>query len=708
MLLSRLRTTVRFRISLGVAAGLSLSVALLLGVAYFSLTGMFRDEARQRLAQVVPISAGVIGQAGGSLIHDPSVPTSIAEDGVLDKVAQITGAIIDVYLRGVLTATSRRAQIGDPGMAWKEEASKVAYATLMANPTSFFRQETIGGDVWYVHYEPIRDAKGGFVGMFVAYGPKVNFDSWAVRITKNLALISLPLTCLLVIALWISLAKTFQRFESVRSALLALADRRLDVQVPELAATDEIGAMAGAAQRYKESSLHLAELEKERADLLAQEVKRRNEALYLAEHDTLTGLANRRGLAAALNGAFGSGEAFGLLLLDLDNFKEINDTQGHAVGDELLRAVADRLRTQVPSDALVARLGGDEFAVILPKADASVRADRANHLIAAIAEPYCIANNWLRVGVSIGSAGAPADASDADNLLANADIAMYRAKAAGRLVHRAYDPSHREEMLARSIMLERLREALKNEDLKVHYQPKIAMATGQVAGAEALVRWTVEGIGNIPPDRFIPLAEQFGLIGELGRQVLRRSCFDAAGWARETGRPIPVAVNLSAHQLRDPDLVDMVSGILAESGLPASLLELEITESAVMEDVETVILTFARLTALGLSLSIDDFGTGYSSLSYLRRFRVAKMKIDRSFVVDLETSADARAVAASIVGLGRGLGLKIVAEGIEDQQQFAQLAGLGCDEGQGWLFSKALPLEAFTAFLTRAEAHPGT
>ncbi|MFY7961652.1 MAG: putative bifunctional diguanylate cyclase/phosphodiesterase, partial [Elsteraceae bacterium] len=272
--------------------------------------------------------------------------------------------------------------------------------------------------------------------------------------------------------------------------------------------------------------------------------------------------------------------------------------------------------------------------------------------------------------------------------------------------HRAFDASFRAEMEARAVMLERLREALRTEAFQVHYQPKIAMATGEVAGAEALVRWSVEGVGNIPPDRFIPLAEQTGLISQLGRQVLRRAVFDAAGWRRDFGKDIPVAVNLSAHQLRDPDLVEMVAALLEESGLPASLLELEITESAVMEDVEAVIAIFERLTALGLSLSIDDFGTGYSSLSYLRRFRVAKMKIDRSFVVDLSTSADARAVAASIVGLGRGLGLKIVAEGIEDQDQFDRLARLGCDEAQGWLFSKALPLNAFTDFITRAAPRP--
>ncbi len=701
---ARTSSTVRFRLSIGLAFGLTISVALLLTVAFFSLTDMFRDEARLRLAQVVQIAAGVAGQAGPTLVFDPATRPEIAQNATLDRAPQITGAVIDVYLAGKLAASSRHAQIDSAGMAWRENAAKEAYDMLMASSAPTFRQEQIGSDIWYVHYDPIRDLRGGLAGMFVAYGPKVNFDSWASRIVGNLAVVSIPLTFLLVLTLSLALRRAFQRFESVRSALLALADHRLDVEVPELTATDEIGAMACAAQRYKESSLHLAELEAERADLLAQEVKRREEALYLAEHDSLTGLANRRGLMGGLSAAFATGEPFGLLLLDLDHFKEINDSLGHPVGDELLRAVAARISAQAPDGGLVARLGGDEFAVLAPGADATSRATLAERLIKEIAEPYSVAGQWLRVGVSIGSAGVPDDAANANALLADADIAMYRAKAAGRLVHRPYDASHREEMQARVIMLDRLRDALRDGTLQVHYQPKIAMATGKVAGAEALVRWTVEGVGNIPPDRFIPLAEQTGLIGELGRQVLRRSCFDAAGWRASTGRDIPVAVNLSAHQLRDPDLVAMVSGILAESGLPASLLELEITESAVMEDVEAVIETFARLTALGLSLSIDDFGTGYSSLSYLRRFRVAKMKIDRSFVVDLETSADARAVAASIVGLGRGLGLKIVAEGIEDQDQFARLAGLGCDEGQGWLFSKALPLAAFTDFVTREAA----
>jgi diguanylate cyclase (GGDEF)-like protein len=700
------RTTVRFRITAGLAVGILGAVAIQLLVANISLLSMFREEARQRLAQVVDVAAGVIGQPGPGLMLDPLEGRTIADDAALVRSAEITGAIIDVYVGGVLAASSRAADDRKGRLAWRDPAALKVYQTLMIQPQPIFQDEEIDGDRWYVHYEPILGRDGAFAGLFVAYGPQVNFESWAGHVVERLAWAAVPFALLLLMALSLALRQAFKRFEGVRAALVALADRRLEVQVPELSATDEIGAMAQAAQRYKESSLQLAALEAERVEILAEEIRQRQRARYLADHDSLTGLANRRLLAARLTERFAEGGPVGLLLFDLDQFKEINDSLGHAVGDELLRAVADRLQEAAPADALVARLGGDEFALILPPGEIAERAALAERMIARIAEPYAVNQQWLRVGVSVGSARAPEDASDPDALLANADIAMYRAKAAGRGVHCGFDVSFRQEMEARSVMLERLREALRNETLQVHYQPKIAMATGEVAGAEALVRWSVPGVGNIPPDRFIPLAEQTGLISQLGRQVLRRAVFDAASWRRDLGKDIPVAVNLSAHQLRDPDLVEMVAALLAESGLPASLLELEITESAVMDDVEAVIATFARLTALGLSLSIDDFGTGYSSLSYLRRFRVAKMKIDRSFVVDLATSADARAVAASIVGLGRGLGLKIVAEGIEDQDQFDRLARLGCDEAQGWLFSKALPLTAFTDFITRATPRP--
>ncbi len=497
---------------------------------------------------------------------------------------------------------------------------------------------------------------------------------------------------------------TSKRFRDVRVALLALADGRLDIDVPERDSLDEVGAMAQAAQRYKESSLHLAELEAERAQLLEQAVQRRQEALHLAEHDSLTGLPNRRGFLLALRAALDAEIPIGLLLLDLDHFKEINDSLGHPIGDELLRAVSERILAHTPATGRVARLGGDEFAVILPYGDAATCAEIADRLIQAIGEPHQIARHWLRVGVSVGSAAAPFDATDVSGLLANADIALYRAKAAGRSVHHAFEAGHRAALEARAALLELLREAVRTESFQVHYQPKISLVPGAIVGAEALVRWSAPGRGPVSPDRFIPLAEQTGLIGALGAQVLRRACRDAAKWAGDLGRSIPVAVNLSAHQLRDPYLVAQIRETLEETGLPASSLELEITESAVMEDVESVIQTFATLTDMGVSLSIDDFGTGYSSLSYLRRFRVAKMKIDRSFVVDLSTSADARAVAAAVVALGRGLGLKIVAEGIEDLDQRSRLLDLGCDEGQGWLFSRALPFDAFRSFVEKDTA----
>lgn len=697
----RVRHTVGGRITAGVALGVIAILGALLAVAHLQLTAAFRDEAKPRLAQVSTIARAVDGQSGDRLTLRIRDGRPNLDDAFVARISAITGATINVYVDKRVIATSHRDDARAEDVALRDERAAQAYRMIVDTGRPYFQVEEVEGDIWYTHYEPLFDEDGACVGLFVAFGPKINFDAWVKTIIGDLARLSVPITVLLVFGLWLALRTVFRRLERVRETLGALADQNLDVVVPDLTARDEIGAMARAAERYKRSSLRLRDLEYERAALIELERQRAEEARHLANHDALTGLPNRRQLSARLEQALTGGRAGALMLIDLDQFKEINDTLGHNVGDDLLRAVADRLRS-VASDALVARLGGDEFAVVLDHDDAAGVGEAASAIVAAVGRPYRVGDHHLTVGASVGHTRFPADGDRYDLLISNADIAMYRAKAAGRATHRGYHHSDRREIEERGALLERLRLALNGGGgITVHYQPKIDLASGRVVGAEALVRWLDPVHGNVSPVKFVPIAEQSGLIGRLGCFVLRTACRDAAAWRARDGRAVQVAVNLSALQLRDPGLVDEVGRVLAETGLPPSLLELEITESSVMEDVEGVIAIFARLTAMGIALSIDDFGTGYSSLSYLRRFRVAKMKIDRSFVVDLATSEDARAVAGAIVGLGRGLGLKIVAEGIEDRDQLDNLVSIGCDEGQGWLFAKAMPTEAFADFIAR-------
>lgn len=696
------RLSLRIRLLAGIGLVIALIVAGVLATIHVGLGAVFRDEARERLRQVVDIAVVLAGQSGEHLIWYGDQRAMPLDDQFLGRLAEVTGATINLRINGAFVASSRRDADGQPALVPAGEAALPASGdSVLSLPA--FREQGIGQGAqrapWYVYTDPVFDRSGRMVGRLTVLGPAENFSAWASAVTWRLAALSAPVPVVLIGLLWLALRRVFGRFERVRGALVALSDGRLDTVVPELGSGDEVGAMAGAAERYKRSSLRLAELERERERAMVEERERGLQARHLADHDTLTGLANRRKLADVLAGRLEAAAPGCLLLLDLDHFKEVNDTLGHAMGDALLSAVALRIAAQVGEECLVARFGGDEFAVLAPLAGDEAIEELARHLVETLSRPIAVGDQWLRVATSIGSTAFPADGNGVEVVLSNADIAMYQAKAAGRSTHRRYDPDHRGDLARRKLLLDRLRDAVEASQLTVHYQPKISLATGAVIGTEALVRWQDGEHGWISPAEFIPLAEQSGLIGLIGEQVLRRSCLDAVRWNTVVRDPVPVAVNLSVVQLRDPGFVDKVEAVLKESGLTPDLLELEITESAVMDDVEAVIAIFERITALGIALSIDDFGTGYSSLSYLRRFRVSKIKIDRSFVTDLSSSLDARAIAAGIIGLGASLGLKIVAEGVEDTEQLEILTGLGCDEGQGWLFTKALPLDSHIAFL---------
>ena len=425
---------------------------------------------------------------------------------------------------------------------------------------------------------------------------------------------------------------------------------------------------------------------------------------YLAHHDVLTGLPNRiqlgRQLSAAIGNARESGQQFSILFIDLDHFKHVNDTLGHPLGDMLLHEVGVALRACLNDSAVVARVGGDEFVALLKPsvdADSDTATDAATAVLVALSEPFSVDEHQLSVGASIGIVRYPDDGETADILLAHADAAMYRAKAQGRNSWCVYGPEMSDRARDRLALGSSLRRAIEENRLFLEYQPQMDIATGCLVGVEALVRMRHPQLGVIGPAKFIELAEEDGTIRRLGLWVLRESCFAMARW-RAAGVPVPkVAVNVSVSQLERSDLPEVLSRVLRETGLSPDCVEIEITESVIM-NADDAIGKLLQLRALGVSLAIDDFGTGYSSLSYLRKLPVQKLKIDRSFIVDMTHQINAVAVVRSIVGLGRNLGMKTVAEGVETEDQLALLRSEGCDVVQGFLFSEALGESAVAAY----------
>ncbi|WP_027574263.1 bifunctional diguanylate cyclase/phosphodiesterase [Bradyrhizobium sp. WSM1743] len=413
---------------------------------------------------------------------------------------------------------------------------------------------------------------------------------------------------------------------------------------------------------------------------------------FMAQHDGLTGLPNRSLLRQQMDEMLlhtrRSAEKVALLILGLDNFKAVNDTLGHAVGDKLLRGVAKRLRSTLREEDALARLNSDEFAVLqsgLARPEDAV--GLAKRLLEAIADPYLLDGHSVVIGASIGIAMAPGDGEDSEKLLKSADMALSRAKLDARGTFAFFEAALDAKAQSRRKIEVELRDAIQNDVLRPYYQPLIDLQSGRITGFEALVRWPHAERGMVSPAEFIPVAEDTGLINPLGGLMLRRACLDAAAWPDD----VRVAVNLSPLQFRSGNLLSMVTDALKHSGLPPRRLELEITETLLLEKSAQVLATLHALRALGVRISMDDFGTGYSSLSYLRSFPFDKIKIDQSFVRDLGANREAQAIIRSIVSLGKGLGVTITAEGVETEAELSCLRAEGCHEGQGFLFSKARP-----------------
>jgi diguanylate cyclase (GGDEF)-like protein len=525
------------------------------------------------------------------------------------------------------------------------------------------------------------------------------------------------LLALCALLAWI-LSRVTHPIREITGAMSHLSSGVFDTVIPALDRRDEIGAMARALAVFKENSI-----ERQRLEFLTYSLQETTDALrregekvsHLAHHDPLTGLANRAQLRIKIERSrqalLETGADFAVFILDLDRFKEVNDSLGHAAGDTLLMAVALRLKKELREHDTLARLGGDEFAIIRPQLispddgsavsnDSSDDAtDLASRILRCLTEAFDISGNTVFVGCSIGIALAPRDGSEPEALMKAADLALYEAKAAGRNCFFFFEEKFMQVADERHHLEADMRVGLSRGEFRLLYQPIVNVATGKVIGAEALVRWQHPSLGLLTPNRFIHLAEESGLIVELGQWILERACQDAMTWPPD----VQLAVNLSAIQLRNTSFLGIVRSALADSGLPPRRLELEVTETVLLDKRSNALSQLHQLRDIGIAIALDDFGTGYSSLSYLRAFPFDRIKIDRSFTKDIAERADCAAIVSSIVGLGRSLDIATTVEGVETEQQLELVRALGATMAQGYLIGKPIPSEALNFEGIRAD-----
>ena len=518
----------------------------------------------------------------------------------------------------------------------------------------------------------------------------IEIDRPIDQITRSAQRLTWRLTAALGLAgllLFIALSAVAFRLVRPLRELTALINRiasgSLDDQVPHTGRTDELGTVARALSHLQEQTI----------ERLRAEAK----ISHMAHFDELTNLPNRASFQAEIERALQAGrESMAVFCLDLDRFKAVNDTLGHHAGDTLLQIVGTRLAACGCDGIFVARIGGDEFAVVQTLGEQPVAATSlAERIIELLSAPYDLDGQHVVIGVSIGIALAPNDSVDAEELVKNADLALYRAKADGRGIQRFFEREMDRQMQARRKLELDLRSAVVNNELELFYQPLVDLQSDRICGFEALLRWHHPQRGLVPPNEFIPLAEETGEIEAIGAWVLKTACREAANWPKD----IKVAVNLSPVQFRSGTLALHVVSALAASGISPGRLELEITESVMLQDTQGTLKSLHELRATGVRISMDDFGTGYSSLSYLRKFPFDKIKIDQSFVRDLSDTNDAAAIIKAVMDLGSGLGMATTAEGVETEAQLLHLRQQGCDEVQGYLISPPRPAAMVASML---------
>jgi len=491
-------------------------------------------------------------------------------------------------------------------------------------------------------------------------------------------------------------------------ALARVRERELDVPFIFISGTSgeeaAVEAMKAGAQDYVMKGnttrlLPIVERQLHEAAVRRQHKREEETVEYLAYHDALTDLPNRNvfydRLQQAILTCYRENKSLAMLLMDLNQFKDVNDTFGHHYGDLLLRQIGPRVRKCLRESDTVARMGGDEFAILLPNTPVEGASLTARKLLKALEAPFLLKDLTVEVGVSIGIALYPDHGEENDVLFQRADTAMYMSKQAGG-GYTVYVPEHEQHSPRRLLLTAKLRRAIQYGELELHYQPLVSLKTNQVIGVEALARWSPSELGPIPPDQFIPLAEQTGLIRPLTQWVIKTVCHQHEVW-KEAGVTLPVSVNLSMTNLQEKQLPDQVAELVQAGRVPAGLLEFEVTESMIMVNPMRAVQVLTRLNTIGIPLAIDDFGTGYSSLGYLKKMPVQKIKIDKSFIVDgLE---DKGVIVESIIHLAHNLGLEVVAEGVEDQRTMDRLATFGCDAAQGYHIGYPIPAGELTSWL---------
>jgi diguanylate cyclase (GGDEF)-like protein len=515
----------------------------------------------------------------------------------------------------------------------------------------------------------------------------------------SVAIVAIGLAVWLIIRIRRSVTRPL---EAITRGLSGLADGELDVAIPEFRRNDEIGKLARAFEAFRANVAALA---------LAHETTRKaqEDALSQARHDALTGLPNRRvftaDLEAALHRSRGGAANYSVLLINLDRFKPVNDLLGHAAGDKVLCEVARRLKTIVRKTDTAVRLGADEFAIITdgtadPKVNMETAISMANRVLWAIRKPIAVGGETVEVGASVGITLCRPEHTDAETLLHEADIAMNRAKRDGKGVFRFFEPSMDEELRERAALEADLRQAVYHGEIRPYYQPLVDIHHNRVCGFEALARWTHEKRGAVPPDVFISLAEELGLISDLTIAMLRQACRDARSWPED----VRLSINISPSQFTDPLLPEWILAILAEEKFPPKRLEIEITETALVGDMTIARASMMRLQKAGVTMTLDDFGTGYATLQYLKTLRFDKVKIDRSFVAAMLDDHESGQIVRAILGLAKNLHLTTVAEGIENSAVLRELADQGCEYGQGYYFGKAMPADIACELLQTAVA----
>lgn len=653
-----------------------------------TLTKTFRNFLWQRFAPLVEASSG---QDAAALQSNPELPA--LREAVVALMRDTQVVKVKVYnLDGMTVFSTDLRQIGESKAdnAGFVGATEGRSMTVLVHKDSFDAFEGVIEDRDLISsYLPIRDDSGRVDAVFELYRdvtPLVAHMHEAAQMVLSTVVVTMSLLGLMLfVIIWRAQKILDRQRDELESSLVQIQEdnRLLDRRVQERteALSDANRSLQSEIAERKGAQMKLA---------------------FLAHHDPLTGLPNRillqERIERAIERARRDRGSFAVLFIDLDNFKNVNDTLGHPIGDILLQQVTQELQRHVRGVDTLARLGGDEFILLVEIADRAHAEAVAKKIIAMFNQPYHLVDHELYLGASLGISVFPDDGSDGHTLVRNADTAMYQAKAGQRGSYRFYEPQMTASAEERLRLDSMLRKALENGELYLAYQPQFDLASSHMVGVEALLRWEHPAMGTIPPARFIPVAEESGFIGELGCWVLHQACLQMRRWL-DGGHAVPkVAVNVSGRQFERSGFVDSVRSVLEETGVPAGRLELEITESAIMLAPKAHELLLG-LRELGVTLSIDDFGTGYSSLSYRKQLPIQKLKIDRSFVSDLQACGNDLAIVRSVIALAKTMGLTTIAEGVESEAQARFLAAEGCEHAQGYLYSEPVRAEAVADML---------